>query len=135
MHPDDLIPIGLVGLGEGLVEQDAGIVDEDIGAAEMRDRIVEHRLSTGRRRDVRAVGDGFAPGRDDRIDHRLRHAFVRTRAVPRTTEIVDDDRCAFFRKEFSVGLTESAARARDDRNLTVEQTHDASPMPGPYGRS
>src|SRR5690242_21725931 len=32
VHPDDLVPVGFLGLGKGLVEQDAGIVHQDIGA-------------------------------------------------------------------------------------------------------
>ena len=115
-----LVPIGFLRLGKGLVEQDAGVVDEDIGAAEILDGVVEHRLPAGDGRDVGAVGDRAAALCLDRIDHLLRHRDVGAGAVAGAAEVVDHDRRALAREQFGVGLTEPAARAGDDRNLAVE---------------
>ena len=120
VHPDHLVPVGLLGLGEGLVEQDAGVVDQDVGAAEILDGVVEHRLAAGDGRDVGAVGDRPAALRLDRVDHLLRHRLVAAGAVARAAEIVDHDRSSLAREQFGVGLTEPAAGSRDDRNLAVE---------------
>ncbi len=127
MHLDHLVPVGLLRLGKGLVEQDAGIVDQDIGAAEILDGVVEHRLAAGQGRDVGAVGDGAAALGLDRVDHLLGHRLVGAGAVARSAEIVDHDRRALAREQFCVGLAESAARARDQRHLAVEQSHGVSP--------
>ena len=40
MHLQHLVPGRFRGLGEGLVEQDAGIVDQDVGAPEVLDGVV-----------------------------------------------------------------------------------------------
>src|SRR6185437_11916367 len=71
-----------------------------------------------------AVGDRAAALGLDRVDHLLRHRLVGARAVARSAEIVDNDRRAFAREQSCVGLTEAAARARDDGHLLVEQSHD-----------
>ena len=120
MHLHDLVPGGLGGLGKGLVEQDAGIVDEDVGAAEMLDGVVEHRLAAGHGRNIGAVGDRAAALRLDRVDHLLRHRDIGAAAVARSAEIVDHDRRALAREQFGVGLAEPAARAGDQRHLAVE---------------
>jgi len=51
-------------------------VDEDIGAAEMLDGVVEHRLPARHGGDVGAVGNGPAALGLDRIDNLLRHRLV-----------------------------------------------------------
>lgn len=61
--------------------------------------------------------------RPDRVDHRLRHGPVRTAAVARPAEIVDHDRGTLAREQPGVGFAKPTARAGDDRDLAVEQTH------------
>ena len=120
MHLQHLVPGGFGRLGKGLVEQDAGIVDQDIGAAEMFDRVVEHRLPARDGGNVGAVGDRAAALGLDRVDHLLRHRRVAAAAVARAAEIVDHDSRALAREQLCVGLTEPAARAGDQRHLAVE---------------
>ena len=115
-----LVPGGFGRLGKGLVEQDAGIVDQNVGAAEILDGVVEHRLAAGHGRDVGAVGDRAAAFRLDRIDHLLRHRVVAAGAVTRAAEVVDHHRRALAREQFGIGLAEPAARAGDQRHLAVE---------------
>ncbi len=120
MHLDHPVPIRFARLGEGLVTQDAGIVDEDIGAAEMLDGVVEHRLPALKRRDVGAVGDRAAAVGLDRVHHLLRHRGVGAGAIARTAEIVDHDGGALAREQLGVGLPQAAARAGDQRHLAVK---------------
>ena len=120
MHLDHPVPIGLLGLGKGLVEQDAGIVHQDIGTAEILDGVLEHRLPACDGRDVGTVGVGTAALGLDRIDDFLRHRNVGAGTVAGTTEVVDHDRRALAREQLCVGLTEPAARTGDDRDLAVE---------------
>ncbi|MGY4312175.1 hypothetical protein ACVWW1_001478 [Bradyrhizobium sp. JR3.5] len=120
MHLHHPVPVGFLGLVEGLVEQDAGIVDQDVGAAEMLDGVVEHRLAAGQGRDVGAVGDCAAALGLDRIDHLVGHRLVGAGAVARAAEVVDHHRRALARKQLCVGFTKSAAGARDQRHLAVE---------------
>src|SRR6185437_3392423 len=81
MHPDDLVPGGFAGLGKGLVKQDARIVDQDVGAAETPDGVIEHRLAAGHGRNLRAVGDRAAAFGLDGVDHLLRHRRIPATAV------------------------------------------------------
>ncbi len=120
MHLQHLVPGGFGRLGKSLVEQDAGIVDQDVGASEMLDGVVEYRLAAGHGRDVGAVGDCAAAFRLDRVDHLLRHRFVAAAAVTGTAEIVDHDRSTLAREQFGIGFTEPAARPGDQRHLAVE---------------
>jgi hypothetical protein len=50
----------------------------------------------------------------------LCHRFVGATAVARAAEIVDHDSGTLAGKQLCVGLTEPAARARDNRHLAVE---------------
>jgi hypothetical protein len=120
MHLDHLVPIGLRRFGKGLVAQDAGIVDENIGAPEMLDSVVEDGLSAFEGGDVSAIGDRAATFGLDRPHHLLRHRQVGAGAVAGPAEVIDDDRGPFAREQFRVGLAQPAARARDQRHLAVE---------------
>src|SRR3569833_561039 len=95
MHLDDLVPVGLAGLCEGLVAQNAGIGDEDVGTAEMLDGVVEHGLAALHGGDVGTVRDRRAALGLDRVHDLLRHGGIGAGAVTGPAEIVDDDRCPF----------------------------------------
>ncbi len=120
MHPDNPVPVGFLGFREGFVQQDSGIVDEDIGTAKVLDGIVEHRLAAGHGGDVGAIADRTATLGLDRVHHLLRHRLVGAGAIARAAEIVDHDGRALARKQLGVGLTEPAARAGDNGDLAVE---------------
>ena len=120
MHLHHLVPGGFGRLGKGLIQQDAGIVDQNIGAAEILDGVIENRLAASHGRDIGAVGDGAAALGLDRLDHLLGHGLIAAAAVTGTAEIVHDNRRAFARKQFGIGLAEPASRAGDQRDLAVE---------------
>ena len=120
MYLDNLVPIRFRGLGKSLVAQNAGVVDEDVGAAKILDGVLEYRLAAGHGRDVGTVGDRAAALGLDRVHHLLGHRLVGAGAVARAAEIVDHDGRALAREQSGIGLTEPAACACDQRHLAVE---------------
>ena len=120
MHLDHLVPVGLLCLGESLVEQDAGVVDKDIGAAKVLDGVVEHRLPAGYGRDIGAVGDRPAAVRQNRIDDLLRHRLVGAGTVAGAAEVIDHDGSALACKQLCVGFPQPAASPGDQRNLAIK---------------
>ena len=122
MHLDHLVPVGFGGVGEGLVAQDAGVADQDVGLAECSSAAIRI-LAALHGGDVVAVGHGLAAGGLDGVDHLLRRRWVAAGAVAGPAEVVDDDGGAFLREQLRIGLAQPVARAGDDRNLAVEQSH------------
>jgi hypothetical protein len=94
---------------------DAGVVDEDIEAAVVLDRRVDHALRSRAGGDVAADGDRVAAGRGNRGDHR-----VRTRLAGC---IVDDDGRAFGGERLGDGGSDALGRSGDDGHLAVELAH------------
>ena len=82
VHVDDQPEIGKVHLGECLVAQDAGIVDQDVDLAPARDGLVDHRLDGIEVGDRRGDGDRRAAGRLD---------LVRDSVGRSLAEVIDDD--------------------------------------------
>jgi len=60
---------GIIHLGQRDERHHAGIVDEDVGAAEMLFRSVEQRGDAGRCADIRLHGERLAAGRFNLRDH------------------------------------------------------------------
>ena len=69
---------------------------------------------------------GAAARRDDLVDDLLRGRGVGAFAAGAAAEVVDDDRGALAREQQRVAAADAAARAGDDRDLAVEQTHGCS---------
>ena len=69
--------------------QDAGVVDQDVDAAEMVQCQLHHGLGVGPAAHVAGIGNGMAPGRDDFPRHGGGCSRVRSLAVHRATIIVD----------------------------------------------
>ena len=126
MDLHDQVPVLLGGVGEGLVAQDAGVADQDVDLAEIIQGGLEDVLAALDGRDVVGVGRGPAAGRDDVVDHLLRRAPVRARAVARSAQVVDDDRRAFLGEQLGVGLAQPVPCARNDGDFSVQQTHARS---------
>ena len=76
---------------EGLVTQDAGVVDDDVDSAERLDRGIDDRLAAlgGRHRVV--VGHCLAACRDDLVDHELGGRGVVALAADRAAQVVHHD--------------------------------------------
>ena len=119
VHLDHGIPLALVHVGEHAVAQDAGVVDEDVEPAEMRDRRVDHRLGALPAADVLAVGDRLAAGLLDRGDDLAGGRGVLARAVHPGADVVDHHLGAVRRQQQGMLAADAASRTRDDRNPTL----------------
>ena len=98
-------------LGEALVAQDAGIVDEDVDAAPVVQRAADHRGDA-----ASSVTDAANGDRDPACRVDLRRDGVGRLA----RQVVDDDPRALAREEQRVLAAEAAARARDDRHAVLD---------------
>ena len=109
------------------VAEDAGVVHQHVHAAERVDGLRDQMLGAGPRGDVVEVGHRLATGLGDLVDHLRRRRFVGTLTRGRPAQVVHHDLGALGRQQQRLGATDAAARARDDRDLAVEQPH-ASPL-------
>src|SRR5204863_2631632 len=108
VHLDDGVPVLFAEVGKALVAQDAGVVDEDVDAAEGLDRRLQDRLAAGDVRHVHHAGDCASASGGDFGDDLLRGVGV---------HVVDDDGCAFAGEQAGIGTAQAAAGAGDDGNL------------------
>ena len=79
---------------------------------------------------VVGVGDGLPAHLLDLVDDLLGRRAVVARAVHGTTEVVDHDLGAFACKEQGVLAPDSAAGSGDDRNFSIQRTHDRGVLLG-----
>ena len=70
MHPQDEFEIRHVHLGEGLVAQDPGVVDENVDPAPVPLRALRHFGDLREVGDVRRIGDRFAAQGADLVNDR-----------------------------------------------------------------
>ena len=103
---------------------DARVVDEDVEAAELFPRLVDHRLDVGALRDVAFDGDRLAALGLNPFDD----VFGRLRAF----DVVHGDVRAFFGEDFGDAAADAAARTSDERFLTFES--HSCPWQRPAGR-
>ena len=122
MNVDHRVPLVLLHVHEHAVAEDARVVDEDVQAAELVDRLLDHPLRAGEVGDVLAVRDRFAAERLDLADDVVSRAFVRAFAGERGAEVVDDDLRARARAQ-RVLAADSTAGAGDDRDLPTQIGH------------
>ena len=113
----DQVPVLLAHLGEGLVAQDAGVVDDDVDTAEGIQRGLHDGGPIGHRIVVR---DGLAASGLDLVDDDVGRAVAGTVARAAAAQVVDHDLGAARREEQRVGATQSVASARDDDDSVVE---------------
>ena len=107
-------------LGEALVAQDAGVVDEDVDPAPLGQRRVDHRLHGAEVGDRGAVGDRLAAGGADLLGDGVGGGRRAAAAVERAAQVVDDDRRAARRQRQRVLAAEAAAGAGHDRDASIE---------------
>ncbi len=81
MHGDHVRPVRPAHAVEDAVAQDAGIVDQDIDAAEGVERRLDDFVGIARLADRQRRGDRFAAGFLDFVDDRLRRAGIGAGAV------------------------------------------------------
>ena len=98
---EDGVVVGFGDLPEGGFDLDAGVVDEDVAAAELLVGLVDEALGVGEVGDVGLDGDGFAAGG-------FGFGFG-VRGLLGVVAIVDDYGCAFAGEADGDGLADSGA--------------------------
>src|SRR5262249_7171610 len=74
--------------------------------------------------DIGSVGDGFATGCSDLVDHALRGATAACRrTVQPYPDVIDDDARTLSREGQPMRATDTAARSGDDDDTAVDQAH------------
>ena len=129
VHLDHRVPLRLAHVGEHAVAQDAGVVDEDVEAAEGVDGGLHEALGAVPVADVVGVGDGLAAHGLHLVDHLLGRAGVVALAVHRAAEVVDHDLGAVVGEEERVLAADPPPGARDDRDATLAQLRHAGSSP------
>src|SRR5215212_7845481 len=127
MHVDDVVPVRPAHAMEDAVAQDAGIVNQDVDAAERIDRRLHSRLGVLRLGDREGRGDGLAAGLLDFAHDLLRRPLIAARAVERRADVDHDDACTFLRHQHRDGAPDAAARTSDDRDLARNETSHCLP--------
>jgi 16S rRNA C967 or C1407 C5-methylase (RsmB/RsmF family) len=117
VHVDDRVPLLVAHLLDHAVPGVAGVVDQDVAAAEGVDGSLHHPLAEILCRDV-AVARHRTPAH--RLDHRLDRLEAR-----RLVEVVDHHRRAIARQPQRDLPPDAPARSGDDRHLAVELPHSA----------
>jgi hypothetical protein len=112
---------------EGLVAQDAGVVDQDVDGAELGDGVVDDRFRTLPGRYGSLVRDGRAAGGTDFLDHLVGHvALSRCRRRSRRDRSRPPSRRARANSS-ACCLADAAAGAGDHDDLVLEFTHGSPP--------
>ena len=114
MHVDHVRPVRPAHAVEDAVAQNAGIVDEDIDAAEGIERRLDDLVGIAGLADRQRRGDRFAAGFLDLVDDGLRRAGIGAGAVEARADIADDDAGAFLRHQERDAAPDAAPRAGDD---------------------
>ena len=111
---DDLVPFVLGHLGHGLVDRDAGVVDQDVQTAVQVDDFVDGSLTVIRARDIAMMDAdlGAVTGR-----RQLGEEFLRVFAVP---AVPRGYRCALTDQALTDRRTDSAGATRHESNAPTE---------------
>ena len=104
----------------GLVPQDAGVVDDDVDPVEGVEGGLDDRLASLGRGDAVGVGDRLPALIADLLGHRLGQRGIRAFAVERAAGVVDDDARAPGRQQQGVLLAQAPAGAGHDGHLPVK---------------
>ena len=114
MHVDHIRPVRPAHLVEDDVAQDAGVVDQDVDAAEGVERGLDDQVGVLRLGDGERGGDGLAAGLLDGRDRILRRTVVGARALQAGADVADHHARAFAREHLGDGAADAAAGAGDD---------------------
>ncbi|MOA07808.1 hypothetical protein D3C78_1275310 [compost metagenome] len=120
MDIDHRLNVGHLHLGERLVAQDAGVVDQDVDATEGFYRLFDHGLDLLVVGHVGTVGDGRATGLADFFDHSQGGVGRAAGAVAATAEVVDHHLGATGGQVQGVNAAQAVAGAGDDGNTVIE---------------
>ena len=125
VHGDDGVELFLAGVGDHPVAHDAGVVHQNVQTTEGLDGSLYQAGRLVPVRDVGSVGDGFASGCGDLVDHALGGAATaRRRTVQAHTDVVDHHARTFGREGQRVLATDTAARSGDDDDTAVNHSHN-----------
>ena len=127
MHVDDGVPLLLTHVEDHPVAQDAGDVDENVELAVLVERLAHHVLGGLVVGDAVAVGDRFAAGLFDLLDHFVGWSARRPCAVDVRAEVVDDDLRALSGHQLGDGCADAPARAGDNGNSPIKFAHFLPP--------
>ena len=111
MDIEHVVEVGLRKLRKRVQMERAGVVDQDVDAAEAVDGRLDRRVRVGAPRDVADGRDGRPARRRDQLDDLVRR-------LRRT--VVDDDLRATPGQEQRMLAAEAATAAGDDRDPAVE---------------
>jgi hypothetical protein len=120
---DDRVPQALVHLAQGLVAQDAGVVDQDVHLAEGVEGLLEDPLPALDGGDVVVARGGHAAGVADLLRHGVGHRLAFAAAISGPAQVVHQHLRALGGQRQRVLAPDAAPRAGHDRNLAVQQTH------------
>jgi hypothetical protein len=123
VHGDHCIPLRLGHIEDHAISQDAGHVDNDVDAAKLFHRLVDHLLGLVIFRDVAIVSHSMTARGLDFINDLLRGRGILPLACERNTQVVDDDRCTFACQRHCHAAPDPSPGARDERCLAIQFSH------------
>ena len=104
------------------IAQDAGIVDEDVDAAEGFERRLHDFVAVGRVADRQRRGDRVAAGLFDLVHDQMRRRCIGTFAFEARTNVADDDTGALLRHQERDAAADAAPRTSDDSDLALDNS-------------
>ena len=113
---DHCVPLRFLHAGDKRIAQDSRVVDQDVEATELVDRLLHNAFRAAPGGDVLGVDDGGAAGRFNLFGYLVRRPGVGALAFVAAAEVIDDDLGPFFGEQQRVFAPDAAARAGDDRN-------------------
>ena len=111
------IPVVFGHLVEAFVPQDAGIVDDDVDAAEIVHRGLDDLVAIG---NGIVVGNGFATGSNDFVHHQISGSFAGAFTKSAATQVVDHDLGTAAGEFQCMALAQSVAGAGDDNHAIIK---------------
>ena len=121
MHVEHRLEVVQLHLGEGLVAQNAGVVDQDVHPAPSRHGIVHHALGAGPIAHRPAVGDGLPAGRLDFPNNAFGGLGTAAGAVHGPTEVIDHHLAAPLGQLQRMAAAKPPAGAGDDGDSSVKR--------------
>ncbi len=126
MHADHGIPVFDVHLVKDLIAQEPGVVHYRIDATERGQRRLDDRARTAPFGNTGRVGHRLAATGTDLVDDCMRRRRIITRAVGRSTKIVDDHSRALGSALQRDGATDAPAGSGHDHHLAFQHAHAAA---------
>ena len=127
MHAQHQIPHLVVHLLEGLVPQDAGVGNEKVQLAEAVHRRLDHGPGVFFPCHIAIVSNRLAASCLDLVHHLVCHGSAGARAITGATQIIHHNGRPLPCQQQSMTFTKPATCASDQRNLTIQHTHQYPP--------